>query len=164
MVCISYTLIFEECCLQKVTNMYSSSIFKVKPKPTCRHVANIVKNEYAKTSKYPEILDLCKKEVARREKLAKHKRIEALKTVEEKLFALNLDKYYGWNSYILREGVYPLNFLPFVRHITRTNIKETDKKTFHKAQGLNFEECQELLSRVRPHIQDALLFEINEAR
>lgn len=142
--------------------MYCSILLKVKPNSvSCRHITSRVKTQdYLKTPKYPPILDVSKKAVARREKLAKHRRLEKLNTVEEKLFAINLDKYYGWNSYILKEGTYPYNFLPFVKHITRTNIKETDKSTFHKAQGLNFDECQELLSRVRPHLQEAILFEL----
>lgn len=145
--------------------MYSSKFLKIKLNPTFyRQISFQAGNEYTKVPKYPEILDISEKAVARREKLAKHKRIEALKTVEEKLFALNIDKYYGWKSLILKEGEYPYNFLPLVKHITRTHLKEVDSSGFHKAQRLNLEESQELLDRVRPHLQDALLFELKGRR
>ncbi|CAH1407344.1 unnamed protein product [Nezara viridula] len=145
--------------------MYSSKIVKIKLKPSVyRQVSFQAGNEYTKVPKYPEILDISEKANANREKLAKHKRIEALNTVEEKLFALNMDKYYGWKSLILKEGEYPYNFLPLVKHITRTHVKEVDSVGFHKAQRLNLEESQELLDRVRPHLQDALLFELKGRR
>lgn len=145
--------------------MYSSKFVKIKLNPTVyRQISFQAGNELTKVPKYPEVLDLSEKAVAGREKLAKHKRIEALHTVEEKLFALNVDKYYGWKSLVLKEGEYPYNFLPFVNHITRTQLKEVDSVGFHKAQRLNLQESQELLDRVRPHLQDALLFELKGKR
>ena len=145
--------------------MYTSNFVKIKFNPSVfRQVSYQAGNEYTKIPSYPEITDTSKCAEARRNILAKHKKIEALNTVEEKLFALNLDKYYGWKSLILKEGGYPYNFLPFVKHITRTYLKEVSNADFHKAQRLNLDECQELLNRVRPHLQDALLFELKGKR
>lgn len=77
-----------------------------------------------KTVAYPEIVSVTPRAIYRRQQEAYFDKIKKLGTVEEKLIALNLPKYYGWPSFILKENVVPYNYLPFAQFFTRTVISE----------------------------------------
>ncbi|XP_014249199.1 39S ribosomal protein S30, mitochondrial [Cimex lectularius] len=133
-----------------------------------RKFSFILRRNYCSTSlietneaKYPPILDLSPEAVKVRERQEKAKNIEVMNTVEEKLFAINLDKYYGWNSLILTEGVYPYKFMPFAKHVTRTYVHEVSREEFHNIQKTVVDENKELVERIRPYLQEALLLELN---
>lgn len=125
-----------------------------------RRFSSVANNEYINIPEYPPILDGSLKEVKRRERESKYKKYNELHTVEEKLFALNLDKYYGWKCMVLKEHVYPYQFLPFVKFITRTYLVDVNKELFCKVQNVDIEECREAAQNVKKYLQETILFEL----
>ncbi|KAF6206634.1 hypothetical protein GE061_017870 [Apolygus lucorum] len=128
-----------------------------------RHVSKRHASNTGLTStvpKYPPILDLSKEAKKRRERERYRDRINAQDTVEEKLFFPNLRYYYGTKCYYLEESNLPLDSLSFVKYITRTRSIEADVKTFQQLLAFNASEAKELLERIRPYLQEALLFEL----
>uniref|UniRef100_A0A069DZ91 Putative 28s ribosomal protein s30 mitochondrial n=1 Tax=Panstrongylus megistus TaxID=65343 RepID=A0A069DZ91_9HEMI len=125
-----------------------------------RRLSSVANNEYTKTPQYPPILNNSLKAVRKREREKRYAKYNSLHTVEEKLFALNLDKYYGWNCMTLKEHVYPYQFLPFVKFITRTYLVQDNKELFHKVQNVDIEECKQSAQNVRKYLQEAILFEL----
>ncbi|KAK9506160.1 hypothetical protein O3M35_008145 [Rhynocoris fuscipes] len=129
-----------------------------------RRFSSLPSNEYSASPKYPTILDLSPKETRKRERNEKYEKYNNLHTVEEKLFALNLDRYYGWNSLILREHAYPYQFLPFVKFITRTYSVEVNQDLFHKILNVDIDQCKLEAVQLRKHLQDAIIFELKGKR
>ncbi|XP_065200688.1 large ribosomal subunit protein mL65 [Planococcus citri] len=104
---------------------------------------------------YPEILDISEIPRELRRKAAYYKKIQKLNTVEEKLIALNIARYYGWPSFHLKEGVIPYNFLPFSQFITRTELKEVDELPVY----LNNDQTRKLLADIKPELEKVVVFE-----
>lgn len=125
----------------------------------CRHMGNsVINNEYTKTPNYPPILALDTKNVYCRDRDLKLDKIKRLGTIEEKLIGINMPRYYGWSSLILNEGNFPFNILPFVQHITRTDIKELEKFPF--SSGLSKNEMDNILNKIRPQLKEAIILEV----
>uniref|UniRef100_A0A0K8SKB9 28S ribosomal protein S30, mitochondrial n=1 Tax=Lygus hesperus TaxID=30085 RepID=A0A0K8SKB9_LYGHE len=129
-----------------------------------RHVSKRRSSSTSFTSttvpKYPQILDLSNEAKNRRERERYRDRINAQDTVEEKLFFQNLRYYYGTKCYWLEESKLPIDSLSFVKYITRTRSVEADLKSFQQLMAFNSSEVKELLERIRPYLQEALLFEL----
>lgn len=82
--------------------------------------------EYSDEAVYPEIQDLSyEAKQYRKKKELIASRIQALPTVEEKIMALNMKKYYGYKCIMLNDQNVPYNSLPFVQYSTRTKFNET---------------------------------------
>ncbi|PSN41370.1 hypothetical protein C0J52_19119 [Blattella germanica] len=108
----------------------STSTIRVKP---LRY-----EEEYTKVAEYPPILDTSYKERMRRKFIQWHEDVKSLNTVEEKLMKINMPKYYGWQSSILKEGIIDYNMLPLVQHITRTHLLEfNDLPKSHSENEVN---------------------------
>lgn len=118
--------------------------------------------EYTDTPQYPPILDISYEARIEREKNAWHEKIKSLKTVEEKLFEINMPRYYGWKPIMLWEELIPYNAMPFAQHVTRTHFKEF-KDLPHYSTGLE-EESHKLLGQIKPWIEEALIFEYKYRR
>ncbi|KAF5295977.1 hypothetical protein FQA39_LY12749 [Lamprigera yunnana] len=85
-------------------------------------VVSTIEDEYTKVPQYPEILDLSREQVKKREYQAYYNTIRAVKTVEEKQIKLNMPKYYGFRCYMLYEDFIPYDNLNLVKHITKTHL------------------------------------------
>lgn len=121
-----------------------------------------VDEEYVEKPEYPPILDLSPKEVARREMLEYHEKFKRLKTVEEKLFGINLPRYIGWDSLILKEGNIPYDILPFMQYLTKTRFTETP--VLPLPNTVSSTQKEHFLSKVRAQIQEAVLVEFYNKR
>lgn len=150
---------------------YKMSLYlKFKPKRqfsnlilvSCRHLANNpnvsvdVDEEYTKEPQYPPILDVKYKAVKERERLAWHEKIKCLKTVEEKLFAINMPRYYGFKSVMLNDIIFRYNSLPFFQYSTRTSLFDSGLPEYYNK--LN-DRVDGLLGHVKSDVEDAVLFE-----
>jgi len=109
---------------------------------------------------YPQILDLSPEEVYKRQRDEKLDKIKNVGTIEEKLIGINMPRYYGWSSLMLKEGNYPYNYMPFVQHITRTDFIET--KLFPFSHNYSLSEIEILTKQIRPQLQDAILMELKK--
>ncbi len=72
---------------------------------------------------------------------------------------LNLPKYYGWPTYLIKEGTVPYDFLPLSQFVTRTVISESDSLPLRS----DAEKARELLDQVKAELGKVLVFE-NAAR
>lgn len=147
-----------------------SLYLKLKPKTqffklvlaNCRHlvtkpdVAINENDEYTKEPQYPPIVDVGYTATKLRERLEWHEKIKCLKTVEEKLFAINMPRYYGFKSVMLNDQVFRYNSLPFFQYCTRTSISDSGLPEYYNK--LN-EKVDGLLGHVKSDIEDAILFE-----
>lgn len=84
-------------------------------------------NEYTDTPVYPPILDMSLQGRKLREREALHQNIQKINTVEEKQIALNMPRYYGWQSIVFNENKIPYNAMPLVQYYTRTHFKQIEK-------------------------------------
>jgi small subunit ribosomal protein S30 len=118
--------------------------------------------EYTETPQYPPILDTSY--IARKQRMENewYEKIKSIKTVEEKLFEINMPRYYGWRSIMLSEGSIPYDSLPFVQHVTRTHLREF-KDLAPYSTDLE-EDSNKLLEQVKPWIEEALIFEYKYRR
>ncbi|XP_046685245.1 uncharacterized protein LOC124370984 [Homalodisca vitripennis] len=145
----------------KLTPFATQRILKIKH--LRRMSSNIYPDDqYTETPNYPRILDLSEKSCYKRERDAKLDKIKKLGTVEEKFFGINMPRFYGWSSLMLKEGNFPFNFLPFVQHITRTDFIKVDEFPF--STNLSENEIKNLVDRIRPQLQDAILLELIKKR
>lgn len=107
------------------------------------------------TVAYPEILDVSPRGEHRRLQEEYFNKIKNLATVEEKLFAINLPKYYGWPTFVLKENFVPYNFLPFSQFITRTVLSENNRLPLCLSEdNLNL-----LKERVKEELEKVIIFE-----
>lgn len=147
-----------------------SLYLKFKPKTqfsklilvNCRHLvtkprAFIDENEeYTKEPQYPPIVDWSYKANQSRKRLSWHEKIKCLKTVEEKLFAINMPRYYGFKCVMLNDNTFRYNSLPFYQYCTRTAIFDTGLPEYYNK--LN-EKVDGLLGHIKSDIEDSILFE-----
>ncbi|XP_023949445.2 28S ribosomal protein S30, mitochondrial [Bicyclus anynana] len=87
----------------------------------------IQNEDYTDAPVYPPILDLSLPAKKLRTRQSLHKKIQNINTVEEKQIALNMPRYYGWQSIVLNENKIPFNAMPLVQHYTRTHFQLLDK-------------------------------------
>lgn len=95
-------------------------------KPYCTNKAKYVfynpKDEYTEHVQYPKIET--EREINEKETIAWYDKIKRIKSVEEKLFEINVPRYWGWKCLLLKEGEIPYNSLDFTKFITRTHLIE----------------------------------------
>lgn len=148
--------------MKVINGSFHRPVFKKILKLSSRFYS--IDSDYRRKAVYPEILDTSEEAENLRKKHRQAAQIRKLHTVEEKLFAVNLPRYYGWNSLILEEGKYPYNFLPFVQHVTRTNRVNVGKELLYKVLNKDPGLTKEVLGKIRPLLQEALLFELKGRR
>lgn len=84
-------------------------------------------DEYTETPEYPPIVDISLKARKLQKRQAVHEKIKKLNTVEEKQIGLNMPRYYGFRSVMLKDDQVPYNAMPLVQCYTRTHFKLLDK-------------------------------------
>lgn len=116
--------------------------------------------EYTDEARYPEIQDLsyeAKQYRQKKELIAK--RIQALPTVEEKIMALNMKKYFGYKCTMLNDQSVPYNSLPLIQYSTRTKFNETgDELPEHYAQFSA--SADQHLPDIKSRVEEAIFFEL----
>lgn len=134
----------------------------------CRYSSDVNARLVKENNPYPEyppILDMSEEAVQRRERQKWYDKIQRLGTVEEKLFEINLPRYYGWESLLLEEGVGILyNSLPFSKYMTRTHFYNNLPDRYRGLSDTEEKTVNTWMEKVKSHVQDALLFEYNFKR
>lgn len=139
-------------------------ILNLKPSCFYRNISTDLRKEeeYTDQPNYPEILDVSATAVKARSLAAYHESLKDIKTVEEKIFKLNMPKYYGWKSVQLLEHSIPLQSLPFMQHTTRTHfIKANALPDFY----LSYDSAASYIAKqLKSEIEDAIMFEYQGLR
>jgi len=118
--------------------------------------------EYTKEPNYPPIIDNSYEAKKQRKLQAYHEEYKQVGTVEEKLFKLNLPKYYGYKALMLSEQNVPYNSLSFVQYATRTELRESETLPGHYK---NFEPIvTKTLETIKSEVQDIIGFEHSSFR
>lgn len=110
---------------------------------------------------YPPILDRTKSARLEREKVAWHKAVKNIKTVEEKLIKVNIPAYWGLRTTPLENDEYHYNCFPHFQHWTRTQYEDGLPHGWFKRSA---EEIDRLVKNVREQIIDAVSFQYNGYR
>lgn len=135
----------------------------VKRGTTIRRIRPLkYEQEFTDTPQYPPILDISYEARKGRETVEWHEKIKSLKTVEEKMFEINMPRYYGWKPIMLWEESIPYNAMSFAQHVTRTHFREF-KDLPHYSIDLE-EESHKLVGQIKPWIEEALIFEYKYRR
>lgn len=69
-------------------------------------------------------------------------------------------RYYGWESLVVKDKLIPYDFLPFVQTVTKTKIFEVDTLP----NQLSNDDYQYFIDRIKPQLEDSLVFEYNRNR
>lgn len=112
---------------------------------------------------YPPIIEQGPLADKLRRKEKWHDWLKSHDTVEEKLFELNMPKYYGWRSVILRDNAVPYNFLPWAQFATRTHLEITDAIPYYSDASLD-SAASELSSQLKSDVENVILFEYQHFR
>lgn len=113
--------------------------------------------EFTESPQYPPILDLSRHAVKKRKETEWHDKIRSLETVEEKLFAINMPRYYGWRALQLTEGHILYDTFNFFRYITRTHFSAVEDLPFYCENSNVLSD--DLFNKIKNDVQDALMFE-----
>ncbi|KAJ1531954.1 hypothetical protein ONE63_000592 [Megalurothrips usitatus] len=108
---------------------------------------------------YPPILEQGPLAEKLRRKKVWHDWLKSHETVEEKLFELNMPKYYGWNSVILRDNAVPYNFVPWSQFATRTHLEVGSEISPLYSDPTIDSTASELASQLKSEVEDIILFE-----
>lgn len=108
---------------------------------------------------YLPIEDLSYKSRKRREKKAWHEEIKGLETVEEKLFKVNMPRYYGWKLVRLEEDKIPYNTLGYAQYITRTHVMKEPGLPAYYNNVISTEQLDNIVEAVKNNIADDIAFE-----
>ncbi|XP_077275480.1 mitochondrial ribosomal protein S30 isoform X2 [Temnothorax americanus] len=126
---------------------------------------SVVKSEVKSEAKdvaepiYPPIEDLSWKAQRKRNRQAWYDKIKGLETVEEKQFEINMPRYYGWKSLILKEHVIPYNALAHAQYYTRTHVvQESGLPAFYN-NIVSTEQLDRMVQAVKSDIEDNIIFE-----
>ncbi|XP_058452493.1 large ribosomal subunit protein mL65 [Malaya genurostris] len=118
-------------------------------------------DEYSAKPEYPLIQELSFKAKKKREALQWHDKIRQLSSVEEKLFEINMPKYYGYKAHMITDQKFPYNVLPLAQYATRTYFIEGSlPETYGKIE----ESAKKLLEEMRVDLEDVLAFELSGYR
>lgn len=119
-------------------------------------LAPFIEDEYTKEPHYPPIEDLSFDSKLRKKRNHWYDHIKTLNTVEEKLYALNIPRYYGYKCLMLNDNTFTYNCLPLIQHCTRTSLQVDG---LPKSYESNREKADTFLSSIKSDIENAILFE-----
>lgn len=135
----------------------SITIFRHGPKKYIATASN--ETAVAEPAVYPPILDMSYHSKLKRKKEEWCNKIKRLETVEEKLFEINMPRYYGWKSLIVHENVVHYNSLQHAQYATRTHvIPEHGLPAFYD-NIITSEELDSLVNDLKSSIEDIIAFE-----
>lgn len=113
-------------------------------------MAPLPEPEYTATPEYPELQPIIPKFTWPDE-------IRDLPTVEQKIFKMNMPRYYGWKCTMLHERPF-MQSLPFLRMVTRTHMIERSDSLPNAY--LPYESAATYLAQqLKAEVEDALLLE-----
>lgn len=113
-------------------------------------------------SLYLPIEDLSYKARKRRQNETWYEEIRNLETVEEKLFKVNMPRYYGWKLLHLEESKIPYGILKYTQYITRTHVmKEPGLPTCYN-NVISTEQLDSIVETVKNNIADDIAFEYSQ--
>lgn len=117
----------------------------------------VLEDEYTKHPEYPPIADLSFRSNLLKRRKNWYDHIKSLNTVEEKLLAINMPRYYGYKCLMLTDTNFSYNCLPFIQHSTRT-ILETSAglPLFYKQLS---EAADAFIDSIKADIESAIVFE-----
>uniref|UniRef100_A0A182NR04 28S ribosomal protein S30, mitochondrial n=1 Tax=Anopheles dirus TaxID=7168 RepID=A0A182NR04_9DIPT len=121
-----------------------------RPLPSKEH-------EYTSQPVYPTIQDLSYPAKKKRERETWHQKIAKLSSVEEKLFEINMPKYYGYKANMLTDEKFPYNIKPFMQYATRTCFQNGLPQMYKPLM----EEASKLLETMQSEIEDTIAFELS---
>lgn len=108
---------------------------------------------------YPPIEDLSWKAKWTKKRQAWYDKIKNLETVEEKLFEINMPRYYGWKLLSLNEHVIPYNTLSHAQYFTKTHIiKESGLPAYYN-NVISTEQLDRMVQAIKSDIEDNIIFE-----
>lgn len=141
--------------------LFNTTIKYGKQRKYSTSVVSKVKSETedATEPKYPSIEDLSWKAKQKRFRLAWHDKIKNLETVEEKLFKINMPRYYGWKSLILKEHVIPYDALSHAQYYTRTHIVKESGLPAYYNNIISTEQLDRIVQEIKSDIEDNIIFE-----
>lgn len=114
--------------------------------------------EYTTKPNYPPIVNNHHKAkfIRRREEWYERMKTNAV-TVEEKLIAINLPRYYGYKCLMLNDTQFRYNCLPLIQCATRTVLNDINEMP--AAYDISSEQMDSFVQTVKSDIEDAILFE-----
>lgn len=114
-------------------------------------------DEFTKEPHYPPIQELSFKANLLRKRAAWHEHIRGLPTVEEKLLALNMPRYYGYKCLMLTDDRFRYDCLPLVQHSTRTLFEEgaLPAAVYDALRA----PAEQFVATIRDDVQSAIVFE-----
>lgn len=118
-----------------------------------------VSSEDAAEPTYLPIEDLSWKAKWKRKRQVWHDKIKNLETVEEKLFEINMPRYYGWKSLILQEHRIPYDALSHAQHCTRTHIVKESGLPAYYNHIISTEQLDRMVQAIKSDIEDNIIFE-----
>lgn len=110
---------------------------------------------------YPPILDLSRRARQRRNREQWHTKVKKLGTIEEKIFELNMPKYYGYKCWKLVEGQLPYDPLPQAQYVTKTHIDPGTKLPSYYDNIIAPEVLDASVQQIKSQVEDVLGFEYN---
>lgn len=113
---------------------------------------------------FPPIQDLTRDARNRRKREEWHDKVKKLGTVEEKIFELNMPRYYGWKTVIIKEETIPYDPLSHTQYVTRTHVMNEPGLPDCYNNIVSPETLDSLVQAVKTPVEDALLFEYNFKR
>uniref|UniRef100_A0A182YNB4 Uncharacterized protein n=1 Tax=Anopheles stephensi TaxID=30069 RepID=A0A182YNB4_ANOST len=129
---------------------YGQRTLVTRPLPSKEH-------EYTNQPEYPAIQDLSYPAKKKRERESWHQRIAKLSSVEEKLFEINMPKYYGYKANILTDDKFPYNIKPFVQYATRTSFQKGLPQFYDPVK----EKSTKILATIQSELEDTIAFELS---
>lgn len=118
-----------------------------------------INNKYEKPFKIPPIRDLS---YAGRRVIARklwYTKVLKLGTVEEKIYELNMPKFYGWRPYVIREGVMDYDPLPKIQYMTRTCVMKEPGLPDYYNSLMSEQELDDYVKQIKGQIEDAVALE-----
>lgn len=122
-------------------------------------LVKIDNDEYTKEPQYPPIEERTFHHNLYKRRQKMFENLKNLGTIEEKIFALNMPKYYGHNCVMFYDNSFQYNCLPLIQHTTRT--------VFHAGmpvpitQEQDAEKFDSFFKSLKNDIEDAIAFEFS---
>ncbi|CAL7945468.1 unnamed protein product [Xylocopa violacea] len=108
---------------------------------------------------YPPILDLSRIARIKRKREAWYDKIKKLETVEEKLFGINMPRYYGWKGLFLEERNILYDSLVHAQYITHTHVINDGKLPEFYNSVITTEQSNAMVQNLKHRIENLIIFE-----
>lgn len=110
---------------------------------------------------YPEIKDITWRGRRKDEAAAWRQKIQDLGTVEEKLIAVNMPRYYGWKCIMMKEGMVFYDGLPLCQHLTKTHLVEGLPSIYNTNEAEDA--ATQLANEVKSEVEEVLIYEMSRS-